>query len=378
MNNNDVLRISNLNYAFGAIVFAVTFWGIFGLKVHNILGFLLFKFSFLLLFWGQAYLIRNRKMSTNWSLDISCNAIYVYAFIGTMFFHSTYIFAFYEGLALSCFFYTGPILRYTFQAILGITLTIISFNFMPEPEFVKAGYSIDQHLRVMTIVFGALSIAIYWFFNRQRELIYLKDQKFASIGRQSAFLLHELKSPLCRFIMSGNQNENRDAEHILSIVEGVELLITNRENIRFDTFSWKEVGDYLREEFFEMSDHYKVPIALSGFEEDTGWGHKSTIKLALRNLVKNAFEAIQRHGQAGEIRVQRTGNEVLIQNNGPAITKEKMRQLFKPFESEKNSTQNFGIGLHFVENVIKVHNGSISVDTDGEWTNFRMKISEFK
>jgi hypothetical protein len=61
MNNNDVLRISNLNYAFGAIVFAVTFWGIYGLKVHNVLGFLLFKFLFVLLFWGQGYLVRHRR-----------------------------------------------------------------------------------------------------------------------------------------------------------------------------------------------------------------------------------------------------------------------------------------------------------------------------
>lgn len=378
MNNNDVLRISNLNYAFGAIVFAVTFWGVYGLKVHNVSGFLLFKFSFLFLFWGQAYLVRSKKMSTNWSLDISCVAIYIYAFIGTMFFHSTYIFAFYEGLALSCFFYQGPVIRYVFQVILGITLTIFSFNFMPEPDFVKPGYSIDQHLKVMTVVFGAMSIAIYWFFSRQRELIYQKDQRFASIGRQSAFLLHELKSPLSRFIMSENQKENRDAEYILSIVEGVELLVTNRENIRFDTFSWKEVRDYLQTEFSELSDYYKISFDLSGLTDGVGWGHKSTIKLALKNLIKNGFEAIHLNTQSGVIKVLRMDNEILVQNNGPIISKEKIKQLFKPFESDKGGKDNYGIGLHFVENVIKIHNGSISVDTDGEWTNFRMRIGEFK
>lgn len=377
MNNNDVLRISNLNYAFGAIVFAVTFWGVYGLKVPNIIEFLVYKFSFLLLFWGQAYLVRIKKISTNWSLDISCNAIYIYAYIGTMFFHSTYIFAFYEGLALSCFFYQGSIVRYFFQALFGVSLTIITLNFMPEPEFVKAGYSINQHLKVMTIVFGALSVVIYWFFNRQRELIYQKDQKFASIGRQSAFLLHELKSPLCRFMLSNDKKDNRDAEHILSIVEGVELLITNKENILFDSFSWDEVKEYLSSEFAEMAQHYKVDFCLNGLEGMVR-GHKSTIKLALKNLIKNAFEAIIFSESPRIVKVTRHQNEVLIQNNGPGITKEKIKQLFNPFESGKQNKNNFGIGLHFVENVVKVHNGSISVDTDGEWTNFRMKIGELK
>lgn len=271
--------------------------------------------------------------------------------------------------------YRGPALRYCLIQGLGVALALWSVQYMPEPEFVKEGQTIKHHVQLLTIIIGCGAVTIYWLFNRQREKIYRLDERFASIGRQSTFLLHELKSPLSRFMMSNSEKDNRDAEYILSIVEGVELLVAKKENLAFTEFEWPAIRNYLLHEFTETCRHYDINLQIDGFE-GTGFGHRSTIKLALKNLTKNAVEAIALAGTKGSIRISRKGNAIEVSNNGSVINKEQIENLFKPFYSGKNSKTNHGIGLHFVESVVKAHNGSIGVRLEDGWNIFQLHIGE--
>lgn len=373
MNNYDINRFSHVLFAIGTIVLCVGLWGLLGLKIEPVSSYPLFIILFTILYFGIGYLVRIRKISRSIALDLTLYTLYIYACLGSLLFSTIYAFAFFEVLGLCAIFYKNSFPRFFSQLVFGIILAFFSFEYMPEPEFVREGYSINLHYRITTIITGFLAVCNFWFFSRQRELLNLKERRFASIGRQSAFLLHELKSPLSRFMASSSHTENRDAEYILSIVEGVELLITNRENLKFESFSWEEVKNYIKEEFIDFCTYYKINLDIEGFDGE-GTGHISTIKLALRNLVKNAFESIVSESQKGTVKVLRTGNEIIVQNSGPKITKEMLNQLFTPFYTDKHSKNNFGIGLHFVENVVKAHNGSIVVDTDNDWTTFRMKL----
>jgi signal transduction histidine kinase len=375
MTDDELKRFASLHYWVGSILLAVCYWDIFILKVSDLQLYYPYKVFTISVYVIVAYLVKKEKLKPLHGFDISCTTFYIYSYIGTTYLHSTYIFSFYEGLLIICFVYTGSFLRYSFLTLFGLILTVLSIQHMPEPEFIKQGYSLRPHLQILTVILGVLTFVVYWFFNRQRELLYKLDQKFASIGRQSTFLLHELKSPLSRFMMRNSEKENRDAEYILSIVEGVELLISKKENLSFASFNWEDIRSYLEDEFHETCKHYKIKLVVSGLE-GLGFGHRSTIKLALKNLIKNAVESIALEEKQGIIMVSRNENVVTVSNNGSVINKEKLDQLFKPFYTEKNTKTNYGIGLHFVESVVKAHDGTIRVQVENGWNIFKIKLGE--
>lgn len=370
-----IKRFTITHYLVATLLILVCIWDVYGLKVTSWTYYYPFKAITISIYLVIGFLIQKKKLSPIIGFEISCAVLYLYSYIGTTNLHSTYLFSFYEGLAFFCFMYTGTFLRFSILTSFGLVLTMASIQMMPEPSFIRDGESIRDHLQIFTLIMGAGALLVYWFFNRQRELLYQKDQKFASIGRQSAFLLHELKSPLSRFMMSNSEKDNRDAEYILSIVEGVELLITKKENLTFGKLNWEEIGTYLMKEFMPICEHYKIQFQISGFEGH-GFGHRSTIKLALKNLIKNAVEAIASEESPGVIKVIRFENIIEVSNNGSVISKDMIDQLFTPFYSKKNSRSNHGIGLHFVDSVVRAHNGSIDVNVENGWNIFRIKLGE--
>lgn len=351
---------------------AVVFWDVYGLKVSGWTFYWPLKIFTISLYFGLAYLVKKEKLSPTRAFEISMVQYYIYSYLGATYLHPTYMFSYYEGFAFWCFVYNGPALRFFLLSGFGIVLSLLSIEQMPEPDFIKEGFSIRPHLQVVSAIFCIISPVTYWFFSRQREIAFRKDQRFASIGRQSAFLLHELKSPLNRFMMSNSEKDNRDAAYILSIVEGVELLITKKENLYFSEFDWEEIDAYIQQEFDSICRYYKIKFFLSGFE-GKGFGHRSTIKLALKNLIKNAVEAIaMEENQDGLIIISRQKNELVVSNNGSEISKEKLDQLFKPFYSDKKTGT--GIGLHFVDSVARAHDGEVSARVADGMNIFRLRL----
>lgn len=91
------------------------------------------------------------------------------------------------------------------------------------------------------------------------------------------------------------------------------------------------------------------------------------LEQVLFNIIKNAYEAIEKDG---EIRIitQSSPVAIIIEDNGPGITAEIKQKLFTPFYTTKKSGQ--GIGLMFVRDVLVNHNCKFSLDTEDGWTRF--------
>lgn len=84
------------------------------------------------------------------------------------------------------------------------------------------------------------------------------------------------------------------------------------------------------------------------------------LEQALLNIAKNALEAI---GEGGHLRVRTTLEppQILLENDGPAITPEVQRRLFTPFFSTRRDGQ--GIGLTLVRDILLQHDFSFSLET---------------
>lgn len=374
MQNSYYRQAAILHLCVALILTWVVYWDVAVLKVADWPFYYPFKASVLLMFYGASWLMYKRKADITLVYDFTAFFFYIYCFIGTYYLHPTYIFAFYEGLAMYCIIYVGKSWRFLAHTFWGLTLATLSVNAIPEPDFVREGFSIKPHVQVVTVIFGIMSVIVYFVFNKQRQKLNLLLERFAFIGQQAAFLLHELKSPLARFLSKNSEAENKDGEYIYSIIEGVELIVS-KQGPKLLEFEWKDIATYLHEEFDEICRQYDITLELVGLE-GRAHGHKSTLRLALKNLVKNAVESIALSKKSGVIRVKRDGSVIEVSNDGPLIDSQKKAQIFQPFYSEKTGNQNFGIGLHFVQSVVNAHKGQIEVDVSDSLNVFRIRLGE--
>lgn len=87
----------------------------------------------------------------------------------------------------------------------------------------------------------------------------------------------------------------------------------------------------------------------------------------LVNIVKNAYEAIEKDGEIRLVTLS-TPLSISIVNNGPSISEEVKQKLFTPFFSTKSTGQ--GIGLMFVREVLLNHKCKFDLSSDNGWTKF--------
>ena len=73
-----------------------------------------------------------------------------------------------------------------------------------------------------------------------------------------------------------------------------------------------------------------------------------------------------------------------VKDDGPGIPKEKQKLIFNKYYQvvDKNSGQTrkgFGLGLNYVYNVIKLHNGRITINsTPGNGCTFTIKLKKWR
>ena len=91
---------------------------------------------------------------------------------------------------------------------------------------------------------------------------------------------------------------------------------------------------------------------------------------AIGNLLMNAYEAQRENGQDVPVRLEygleRLWVSIRISDRGKGIDPRHLRQIYQPFYSSKNSSQNWGMGMYFSKNAIKGHLGSIRYERN-EW-----------
>lgn len=105
---------------------------------------------------------------------------------------------------------------------------------------------------------------------------------------------------------------------------------------------------------------------------------------ALYNLLINAEEAILlAERENGRIclncKNERLYTVIEVQDNGKGMTKSQIKKIFDPFYSSKNSNFNWGMGLHYVREIVKSHLGSIRVESeDGKGSSFYILLPKYQ
>jgi len=118
-----------------------------------------------------------------------------------------------------------------------------------------------------------------------------------------------------------------------------------------------------------------IEVQLSVDSDEPVLANQDQLLQVWTNILHNANDAMAGRGR---MRIEITSDAehgiVHLANDGPRIPDDVVARLFEAFYTTKAVGQGTGLGLHLCEEIVAAHAGTISVDTNDDWTTFTVAI----
>jgi len=238
----------------------------------------------------------------------------------------------------------------------------------------------------------------------------MQSDKLATIGLLTAGIVHEINNPLAAVNLALSLMENQiqkftkiaeklapaaSAEMQALLNDSTEYVtqgktcVANMAHIVADIrmFSRSDKGIVNNENMNDVIDSVisivwnslknKVTIVKEPGDLPKIKCNAQQLSQVFLNLIVNASQAME--GQAGTITVRtalKNGRVIInISDTGSGMPKEVMDRIFEPFFTTKGAETGTGLGLSITHDIIKRHNGEISVASEvGKGTTFTISL----
>ena len=215
-------------------------------------------------------------------------------------------------------------------------------------------------------------------------------------------MVHDMKTPLSTIMMiqdmlESGRLDNRpeiknkymsiaksETDHLLTLTNKI-LTISKLENHKLE-MNKTEVE--LTPIIEKLTDKFKAkaqkPVNFTiSLQAKTAYADKDYLGEVLSNLIDNAIKYSK---ESVEIHITTEESErytiLKVRDNGLGISEADQKVIFQKYEraaaakrSRRNGASGFGLGLNFVDQVIKAHEGRIFVNsTEGEFTEFTIYL----
>jgi signal transduction histidine kinase len=222
---------------------------------------------------------------------------------------------------------------------------------------------------------------------KRREL---EGEHSRRIEELSASIAHEIRNPIsaAKSLVQqmgedpGSPENVQYAEVALEELDRVEKSISHllrfarEEEFRISEMRMAEVLRSAVESLRDRLDRSGVELSSAIHADGAMRGDPEKLRGVIVNLIANALDALRESGTARpRIEIQTgenlAGTEVWlrVRDNGPGIDAERIREIFSPFYTSKESGT--GLGLAISKKVVDAHGGSIEVDSGpGRGTEF--------
>ncbi len=230
--------------------------------------------------------------------------------------------------------------------------------------------------------------------NAQMKLV--QSSRFAELGRVSANVAHEINSPLMgvrnslgiiQDVIKENKFDAEEIDDLKASADNVELgikfitdVVNNISNAAGNpeapcqTESMSEVVNMARG-LTRYNSNGKAKILIDVSPDLKAWMQKVKAIQCIINLITNAVYAMEQaktNDAQIKIRAEAKDNQVhlIIQDNGPGISKHIQENIFKPFYTNKPVGTGTGQGLSIVKNMMQEMGGQVDYRTSDQGTEF--------
>jgi PAS domain S-box-containing protein len=206
--------------------------------------------------------------------------------------------------------------------------------------------------------------------------------RLSSLGEISAGIAHELRNPMGVIAGYTKLLSKKADESLKTTVDAIakEIEVMNRIISDFLSFAkpveltisdidLKQIIENCFGTLTDGREDVTTHIDISGLSIVKG--DEVLLRQAFTNLIQNAIEAMPTGGQLTISSSIDDFFEVSISDTGPGITGDIADKIFRPFFTTKGG---IGLGLAIVQKVIVSHGGTITVDSGGEGTTFRIRL----
>lgn len=240
----------------------------------------------------------------------------------------------------------------------------------------------------------------------------MQSEKMASLGFLTAGVAHEIKHPL-NAMSSNMESIKKNMHHIIQFVAQIEkdgnikdevnhiskntdtLIMATNEGIKRTSGVIADLCAFASSDEPEMimtdlnrnidstlnllsSESKNIRIIKEYGTIPAVLCHPGKINQVIMNILINAIHALQtRQGAEITIKTQSNADSIIlsIKDNGSGMKKETIDKLFTPFFTTKKGGLGSGLGLFISYNIIKEHNGNITVTSEpGKGTEFTITL----
>lgn len=196
---------------------------------------------------------------------------------------------------------------------------------------------------------------------RIRELVTTRTQLLAAIS-------HDLRNPITRLKLRTQFIKDKEmADKIQGDLTDMEMMINSVLNFASeDSLQEQKVSldivsllSSICEDFIDEGKAVTMDIVP---QRQIILGKRLALKRTFTNLIQNALK----YGESAHVTLTVTQAHIIItiDDNGPGIPVDEIEQVFQPFyrtSTARNNHAGFGLGLSIAQEVIRVHQGSISL-----------------
>ena len=207
--------------------------------------------------------------------------------------------------------------------------------------------------------------------------IHIKN-RFKFLNKNMLGVFHSIKNVIYSYIIDLEDITNAKPEEQAELLNSLIIKMRNYlEHLSVLFRANDSNGDFYTENFYVseildelLSDtvcHDNIKIVKNYQDKaEMVYVDISYIKDAFNNILQNALEAIKEKeidDGAITVTVFREFDLAVIEfeDNGVGLSRKMIKNIFKPFYTSKTRIENWGIGLTFVNKIIKMHNGNISI-----------------
>ncbi|WP_289284345.1 MULTISPECIES: ATP-binding protein [unclassified Methylophaga] len=211
-------------------------------------------------------------------------------------------------------------------------------------------------------------------------------QRLSTIGEVTARLAHQIRTPLssAMLYLSPLLKEGADEQVKQRFATRVKDSLTHMEQLIRDLLSFSrgnmaspspvavsELLSELEQQFSAQNDVENSTVTMTlvnQVNDDYIYGSQSALISAITNLLNNARQACEGHGQI-EVMAEYAENnakeqciQISVNDNGEGMSEAEVNKVLTPFYTTRSNGT--GLGLAVVQSIVKAHRGLLAIESE--------------